>query len=116
MSDTSIDSRLSQMADTLKRLRGSPDERLQSELALTRGISIFGENIRVLCRGEWQSPEKHRPAVLTYNSLMESFLVWIAADGSGNLETVEPKYFHSTIPHAAIAKEVMMERDANCTI
>lgn len=108
-STSSCNPELTVLIERMKKLRGPIDIWLRKELAISRWIASFdstGSIHRVLCKGEWRGPDYHLPAILIYNCETKKILAWCPEGGSDIMTAMDIHHFHSTIPHAAIAREV----------
>lgn len=113
----------SALADLIKYFeskRGTPKEWLQKETALSKFIaqfdSLYDNTKRIFCKGEYYGIESHYPAILGYDVATTSVEVWIPAGDDCQIILGNIHYFHSKIPHSAIAREVYEKPQNNSTI
>ena len=92
----------------LKAARGSPQDWLARETALTRFIANLRDEARVFCRGEVRHPDKgHFPAVLIYNRIHKQVMAWAPSGRKNGMEGHHEAFFYSGIPHVGIARDVL---------
>lgn len=98
----------------LKAARGTNEQWLEREVALTRFIADLSDGTRVFCRGEVRIADRgHFPAVLTYNPIYRQTLAWAPSDRKNGMEAHHVAFFHSTMPHVCIARDVLYDNETS---
>jgi hypothetical protein len=100
------DKNLNDLVEQMVSLRGTSEQRLSKEIAVSKFIAAAGDRLRILCRGEWRNSVFHYPAVLVFNEEQRTTEVWIAEGDDNTMSVKTVDQFYSTIPHAGIAREV----------
>lgn len=91
----------------LKAARGTPQEQLARDSAVSRFLADLPSTTRVFCRGDVRTDKGWFPAALTLNTIYGQVLAWAPSGRKNAMESHSPSSFFSSTPYAAIAREVL---------
>ncbi len=104
--DAGLSLELRGLLDKLKEARGPDDQWVVQSNAVSRFVAGLNPTTRVFCYGEVRLPDRHYPAVLTFNTIYRQTLAWAPSGKKGAMQGHHEVFFHSTVPHQSIAREV----------
>lgn len=102
-----MSARLEQLLADMKAKQGSAQDQIARESAVSRFLADLPPTTRVFCRGEVRTGKGYFAAALTLNTIYGQVLAWAASGRKNAMESHSPTLFHSHIPYAAIAREVL---------